>query len=243
MISRGLAVLALIQAWEFLRLWRSISNDGVWRWPELQSSGLFPSTLSIFLSSRAFVILNLIRIPVSIFVFNTPNPIALTALLVMHVLTLLRWLGTFNGGSDYMNLLLLWATTLGFLSDHLGKIAIWYMALNLCLSYFKAGFYKVRNHHWRNGNALSEFLGSPMYARSSLVDLSGRRPLLNRFGSWFVIAFELSFPIALIHTHLAMGYLIMGLGFHLLNAYFFGLNRFLFAWLSAYPALLHCASR
>ena len=34
----------------------------------------------------------------------------------------------------------------------------------------------------------------------------------------------------------------VALGFHLANVYAFGLNRFLFAWLAAYPALYYCSS-
>jgi hypothetical protein len=56
--------------------------------------------------------------------------------------------------------------------------------------------------------------------------------------SWAVISFELLFPLALL-THLT---LIIGLAiaaiFHFANACLFGLNRFFWIWLAAYPSIL-----
>ena len=37
------------------------------------------------------------------------------------------------------------------------------------------------------------------------------------------------------------GILVAAIGFHLVNFYAFGLNRFLFAWAAAYPALYFCS--
>jgi hypothetical protein len=49
-----------------------------------------------------------------------------------------------------------------------------------------------------------------------------------------VIAFECAFPLALIDARLLS---LLGIAFHVVNARVLGLNRFLWAWLAAYPAL------
>ena len=55
---------------------------------------------------------------------------------------------------------------------------------------------------------------------------------------WAVMVFELVFPLALFSQPALFIALGLAMLFHLANAYFFGLNRFVFAWLAAYPSLL-----
>lgn len=57
------------------------------------------------------------------------------------------------------------------------------------------------------------------------------------FASWTIILFEVTFPAAILNAHLSLVYMASGLAFHAGNAYVFGLNRFFFAWLAAYPAI------
>ena len=59
--------------------------------------------------------------------------------------------------------------------------------------------------------------------------------------AWSVIGFECLFPLAWFDPRLCLLLMAAGAGFHLLNSYVFGLNRFLFAWLAAYPALWFCS--
>jgi hypothetical protein len=60
-----------------------------------------------------------------------------------------------------------------------------------------------------------------------------------RLGSWSVLCFECGFPVALLVPSVTLPWLAVGLLFHVANAYIFGLNRFVFAWLAAYPSLLY----
>ena len=53
-----------------------------------------------------------------------------------------------------------------------------------------------------------------------------------------VILFEVVFPLALISLLTTALALALAAGFHLSNALFLGLNRFVWAWISAYPALI-----
>jgi hypothetical protein len=59
------------------------------------------------------------------------------------------------------------------------------------------------------------------------------------WASWLVIVFECAFPLVLwVRPQGAALLLACGLAFHLCNALVLGLNRFLWAWLAGYPALL-----
>ena len=52
-----------------------------------------------------------------------------------------------------------------------------------------------------------------------------------------VVLFELAFPLGLLSARLLAVMLALAAAFHLANALLFGLNRFLWTWLSAFPAL------
>jgi hypothetical protein len=55
--------------------------------------------------------------------------------------------------------------------------------------------------------------------------------------SWGVMGFEVLMPIAVLHpVALKVGLAIAGC-FHLANALLFGLNRFFWIWIAAYPSL------
>ena len=43
-------------------------------------------------------------------------------------------------------------------------------------------------------------------------------------------------------VRLAVGFCAVAIGFHFLVYWFFGLNRFVWAWLASYPAVLYCAA-
>jgi uncharacterized membrane protein len=64
-----------------------------------------------------------------------------------------------------------------------------------------------------------------------------------RPASFAMLAFECSFPIALVDVRACVVMLAIAAVFHLTNAVVFGLNRFLWAWLAAFPALLFWVER
>lgn len=234
--ARLLAVLALVQAYEFYRLDYATADRGIWRWRDLEHELGRP--FGWLLSERSFFFLNLFRALVAFDVLFTANWHSVFILFLIHVLTLLRWLGTFNGGSDYMNLLLLWLVSLGlWRKGTMAEVCVYYMAFQLCLSYFKAGWIKLRNVHWRQGRTLPAFLGSNIYERSPWLEGLMAYRGLAFFASWTIILFEVTFPAAILNAHLSLVYMASGLAFHAGNAYVFGLNRFFFAWLAAYPAI------
>lgn len=239
-ITQFLGLLALIQGGELLVMSHVWTERGVWRWntlaPEIGSGFRF------LLGSSPFTLLNAIRIAAAFIAVVSPNVIVLGVLLASHVLTMIRWLGSYNGGSDYMASVLLLFTFIGLLFPHsMATVCIWYITLQLCLSYFKAGWVKVTKDKWRRGEAISLFVRSPIYERDPLIHRIFESKSLSFLISWVTMIFELTFPLALFDQRLAVGYMSIAIIFHLGNAYVFGLNRFVFAWIAAYPALYWCA--
>lgn len=166
--------------------------------------------------------------------------------LVIHALFILeRFQGPYNGGSDRMGLLVL--CCLCFV--HFMPSVVWqeyifgYLAVQLVLSYFVAGWVKIVNPQWRRGRALQDVFDFSAYPVSEAVRGWAAWSRLLCVMSWAVMVFELLFPLTLLsQVTLIAGLVIAGI-FHLANAFLFGLNRFFWVWLSAYPSILWLQQR
>ncbi len=167
------------------------------------------------------------------------------ALWGIGLLILRRFDGPYNGGSDKMTLLVLTCLACAHLplDIYWRELALAYLAVQLALSYFVSGWIKVINPDWRSGIALSDvfrFSAYPVSARlRRIADWRGA----TFAASWAVMGLELAFPLAVLHP-LALAVALTACAvFHLSNACFFGLNRFVWAWFSAFPALLWLQAR
>ena len=167
-------------------------------------------------------------------------PWACLALLILGVAILRRFEGTYNGGSDRMSLLILGCLTLAlFMPDDRGRaVAFGYLAAQLTLSYFVSGWVKIVNPDWRSGTALRDVFSFSAYPVSESLRGWADHPGLLRAMSWAVMGFELAFPLALLTRPTLIGALVVAATFHFANACLFGLNRFFWIWLVAYPSLL-----
>lgn len=148
--------------------------------------------------------------------------------------------GPYNGGSDRMGLLILSVITITHFAPEpiWREVAIGYLALQLTLSYFISGWVKIVNPAWRSGQALHDVFKYSAYPVSQTLRGWAQHPKLLKNMSWAVILFELAFPFCLISQPSLIVGLILAGSFHLANACLFGLNRFFWIWLTAYPAIL-----
>lgn len=149
-----------------------------------------------------------------------------------------RYRGTFNGGSDGMTFHILGAVLMAKVFPAASAVAVTYIAVLVSLSYFVAGLVKILAPEWRNGSALSVFLN----ISNATIPNSATRALTNsawvaRSLAYAGMLFDLTFPLALFIKELTPAYLVAGILFHLGNYWMFGLNRFFWAWLAAYPAV------
>lgn len=153
---------------------------------------------------------------------------------------LYRFQGPYNGGSDRMGLLIQLCLLLAHWlpNEQWRHIALAYLALQLILSYVISGWVKIKNPNWRNGTALIDVFLFSAYPASDSIRAWHLRHSLLLYASWFIIVLELFFPLFLLHTQALYIGLTATAIFHLANALLFGLNRFFWTWLSAYPAII-----
>ncbi len=167
------------------------------------------------------------------------------ALVLLGLGMLKRFAGPYNGGCDRMSLLILCCLCLSyFLPTAHGKEAVFgYAAVQLVLSYWSAGWVKFINPEWRHGRALRDVFLFSAYPVSEAMRGWANKPRLLWAMSWGVMLFELFFPFALITQTTLVIALVLAACFHVTNAFLFGLNRFFWIWLAAYPSILWLQQR
>ncbi|MCD8519773.1 MAG: HTTM domain-containing protein [Alphaproteobacteria bacterium] len=172
-------------------------------------------------------------------------PLVTLALFINALFILHRFQGPYNGGSDRMGLLILCCLCLvQFMpAAHGREVVFGYLALQLILSYFISGLVKIVNPDWRSGRALQDVFLFSAYPASENLRGWAQRPQTLRLAAWAVMLFELAFPLLFLTKVTLLIALVIAFSFHLANAYFFGLNRFVWTWLAAYPSILWLQER
>jgi hypothetical protein len=164
----------------------------------------------------------------------------LAGLLALQFILPFRHRGAFNGGSDFMTAQVLGATfALRAIGSHPGQVRVilCYLGLQTILSYWISGWHKFRHASWRSGEALQVFLRNNRYGTPGpILDLV-RFPGFVKVSVWGLLAFELLFPFSLAGPRVALMFMGVGLVFHYAVFRVFGLNRFFWAWLAAYPSV------
>jgi hypothetical protein len=169
----------------------------------------------------------------------------LLALVVNHLAILTFFNGPYNGGADRMGLLILVCLTLAHVLPEPAQreIAFGYLGIQLLLSYLISGWVKVVNPDWRSGRALRDVFLFSAYPVADDIRGWSRHPGVLRVMGWAVIGFELAFPLAFFaRPTLLLGLAVAAL-FHAANACLFGLNRFFWIWICAYPSILWLQER
>ena len=171
--------------------------------------------------------------------------LSLLVLTGLSMVALHHFQGPYNGGSDRMSVLILWCLTLAHVlpNPRWQELAFSYLALQLTLSYFISGWVKLVNADWRTGTALSDVFAFSAYPVAENMRVLAHSPRLLLTASWAVIAFEVAFPLALFTPLSLIAALAIAATFHLANACLFGLNRFFWIWLAAYPSLIWFQAR
>jgi hypothetical protein len=160
-------------------------------------------------------------------------------LLVLGALGLRRFDGPYNGGADRMSLLLLCCVAGAHLAPRplLAEVCLGYLAAQLVICYFMAGWVKIVNPDWRSGRALADVFAFSAYPVAKSLRALAKRPRLICVAARSIVAFELVFPLALLDRRALGAACALAILFHVANACLFGLNRFLWIWLAAWPSL------
>lgn len=144
-------------------------------------------------------------------------------------------------GADQM-LLIIWisawiATALG--GEMPLKLCLWFIAYQACMSYCVAGFAKIRAAGWRKGEFLPGVLGTTIYGTRRVGGYLRHHSQVALLLSWSVLLFETGFPLAwALPWPWGVGFLAVGLSFHIASAFLMGLGSFLATYLATYPAVL-----
>ncbi len=251
LISRLMGFALFLQTIEFLKIKESFTEKGIWRWSEIRSEHSYmpKGTLRLLdwlMGDQPFINMLSIRLTCSFLLIIFPNwaifqTVFCILLFFISFLLTIRFRGSFNGGSDYLGLIIILCLSIGFMHPTLSKGALWYISLQVMSSYFLAGLVKIKQKKWREGTALYGFISSPSYqAPLSLIRMLSKQSTAF-YISWGLMLFELSFPLVLMGPTFTWIYLTCGFLFHFINFFLFGLNRFFFIWVASYPAIYYCS--
>jgi hypothetical protein len=252
--TRLVAIGVLIDTLEQIFSGREYKPDGIFAWGWLRTSRMFarrltprrlldlifnPPLLQALFYLRAARALLLIAVPLTAWISGA-------ALLLTFVIGSLLNLRNSPYGVEAHNRLSL--VIIGALllqraapdSVLVTSACLWFVALQACLSYVTAGVAKLRNQGWRSGSGLvsvatATTLGVPPRVARLLREHQRLAGLLTRF----TILMECAFPLLLVlPAPLGFVFIAWGLLFHLAIARLLGLNKFFWAWVATYPALL-----
>jgi hypothetical protein len=176
----------------------------------------------------------------------SPYPPYLTlALVVNHLVILPFFNGPYNGGADRMSLLILVCVTSAYNlpEPRWQELAFGYLGMQLLLSYFISGWVKIVNPAWRSGRALRDVFLFSAYPAGENIRSWASHPRLLQSAGWAVMIFELAFPLMFLSPLALLAGLVIAALFHGANACLFGLNRFFWIWICAYPSILWLQQR
>ncbi len=119
------------------------------------------------------------------------------------------------------------------------SVYLWFLLGQCCLAYGVAGVSKIVSQGWRNGTHLQDILNIRTYSYKTVARFARAHPRLVRWASWSVIGYECVFVLVLVlPAPYALAFVAAGLMFHLAIAVIMGLNDFVWAFASTYPAIL-----
>jgi hypothetical protein len=107
------------------------------------------------------------------------------------------------------------------------------------LAYFVAGAAKLISPVWRQGLALPRVMRTRTFGHPLAARFAQSRPGLCRGLCLMIIVTEMMFPLVLILPwNIAVACLACYAVFHFCNAYFMGLNAFVWPFLATYPSVM-----
>jgi hypothetical protein len=147
-------------------------------------------------------------------------------------------------GSDQMGMVL----TLGLLTisggqlladQDIARAGILLIGGQAVLAYFIAGASKIVSRPWRNGTAISGVMKTQTYGHAGAVNFIQSNPGAAKLICWTVIITECLFPVVLLLPLPMLLAALTGFAiFHLVNAYFMGLNAFVLPFIATYPSVI-----
>jgi hypothetical protein len=146
-----------------------------------------------------------------------------------------------NDGSDQMNSVICIALFAAYISADafIMRAALVFIASQSVLAYVVAGVAKMFSPKWRNGLAVYQIMNTQTYGHEGVARYLAKTPkAFNCLLCWNVMLFEsLFFLVLFVPAPYFVVFLVWGVAFHIYNAGTMGLNNFLWAFVSTYPAI------
>jgi len=169
-------------------------------------------------------------------------PCSVMILLSCFYISRRTWFG--GDGSDQMGMVIaagvaIMSASMVLNDNDLALCGVLAIAGQATLAYFVAGAAKLVSPVWRNGSALMGVMKTQSYGHPSAVYFGEHHPRFCSFVCWTTIVTETLFPLILFAPPaLAIASLLCFAAFHLSNAYFMGLNAFVWPFLATYPSVM-----
>jgi hypothetical protein len=257
--TRLIAFYVLLDAAEKLYNFREFASGGVFDWTYLREQSFFarfPKPIrrifDALFARRTWLAWQILRALCAAHLLFSPRQ-SLTGSLEIIILFAIGSLANLRQtpyGAETENrfsLMIFGALMLRGLAPtpFIDQVCLWFIALQVCLSYATAGVVKLSNEGWRGGEGLFNVVNSSSLIKSDkLARFFSRHQKLAKNLTWLNVAIECVFPLVLlVGKPYFLVFLLWGVAFHSLNAAALGLNKFLWAWIAAYPALIFCAGR
>lgn len=240
MLLQGFEIFSLTRRREFFAVW----SDRNLKTEFAKSLPFADLLMACFLSQNAFRGVALFQILAAFSCLCFPSPLIIVLLFCTQLIICVRFRGTFNGGSDMMLFVVLTGLFFAtfFKNPDIQKWGPIYVAIHLGYSYFKAGLAKIIRREWRTGAALPAFLERSLFPDMRRLGAWLRdQKTLSFILCWLVLIFELGAVTLPFQGSWTFSYFATALAFHLAVFFAFGLNRFFWAWLCAWPTIFYCS--
>lgn len=237
-----LAASLFFQGIEYFLISKKADFNNVWSFENFKEElGHFSVFKNSFFPGIAFL-----QALLAVLFFVLPHSGLLVGLWLTHLYFCVRFRGTFNGGSDMMIFVVITGLLISLSATDLfwQKMGVVYITIHCLYSYFKAGIVKMKSMDWLSGKALPHFLKESLLKDFRSVSLwLEKHPKTSKILSLGIIFFELSALLLLFFPQLVLPYFAIAMSFHFAIFIGFGLNRFFWAWISAWPAVIYCILR
>ena len=110
-------------------------------------------------------------------------------------------------------------------TDELTSVGVRLMQIQICISYGITGLEKLKGFHWWEGSAVWYVIGNQQLVPTDL-SFFYNIPLVVSLMTFSVLVFEIYFPIAIWQNKLRPLWVLFGITFHLLTAFFMGILYF-----------------
>lgn len=245
-----LAAWSLLSAAEWLVNLHLFRPDGLLSWKIL---GLRPSLIGSApirarLYSESFILSVLLARILAGLVLLLPSPssadLAASLLILLSCFYVSRRSRFGGDGSDQMGMVVAFGVAImsaGFAVNDasLAWCGVFALAGQATLAYFVAGAAKLASPVWRDGGALLSVMQTQSYGDAFAGRFARDRPGFCTFVCWLTIVTEMTFPLVLIlPPSLLMASLACFAAFHFSNAWFMGLNAFVWPFLATYPSVM-----